>query len=97
MIQYAIKKIGVKWILTTMSSIFAIVGVVIGLFTFFLFPTEAAVGLGFGAKVLAFLIFIILYTIIMVLGILIIVGLYNKLCNSLGTITFSVEAKEEEE
>jgi len=79
-----------------MSAIFAIVGVVIGLFTFFLFPTEAAVGLGVGAKLLAFLIFIILYTIIMVLGILIIVGLYNKLSPSFGAITLFVETKEEE-
>jgi uncharacterized BrkB/YihY/UPF0761 family membrane protein len=96
MTQYEVKKIGVKWILSTMSAIFVVVGIVIGIFTFFLFPTEAAVGLGFGAKVLAFLIFVVLYTIIMVLGILIIVALYNKLSPQFGAITLFVETKEEE-
>ncbi len=96
MIQYMVKKIGIKWVLSTMSAIFVVVGVVIGLFTFFLFPTEAAVGLGFGAKLLAFLIFVILYTIIMVLGILIIVALYNKLSPQFGAMTLFVDAKEEE-
>lgn len=94
--QYLVKKIGLKWVLSTMSAIFVVVGVVIGLFTFFLFPTEAAVGLGFGAKLLAFLIFVILYAIIMVLGILIIVVLYNKLSPQFGAMTLFVDVKEEE-
>lgn len=95
MAQYIIKKIATKWIISTVALIFAIVGAVIGIFTFFLVPTEAAAGLGFGAKLLAFLIFIVLYAVIMVVGILIVVWLYNKLAPSTGAITVEMEAKEE--
>jgi hypothetical protein len=90
-----IKKIGVKWILSTVSVIFLIAGAVIGIFTFFLFPTAAAAGLGFGAKLLAWIIFIILYALIMTVGILIVVWLYNVLSPSLGCITLDVESLEE--
>jgi hypothetical protein len=90
-----IKKIDVKWILSTVSVIFLIAGAVIGIFTFFLFPTAAAAGLGFGAKLLAWIIFIILYALIMTVGILIIVWLYNVLSPSLGCITLDVESLEE--
>jgi hypothetical protein len=90
-----IKKIDVKWILSTVSVIFLIAGAVIGIFTFFLFPTAAAAGLGFGAKLLAWIIFIILYALIMTVGILIVVWLYNVLSPSLGCITLDVESLEE--
>jgi hypothetical protein len=90
-----IKKIDVKWILSTVSVIFLIAGAVIGIFTFFLFPTAAAAGLGFGAKLLAWIIFVILYALIMTVGILIIVWLYNVLSPSLGCITLDVESLEE--
>jgi len=95
MTQFQIKKIGMKWVLTTMSVIFAIVGVVIGAFTFFFFPTEVATGLGFGAKLLAWLIFVILYTLIMTVGILIVVWLYNRISPATGSITFFIKTKEE--
>ncbi|MDI6642423.1 MAG: hypothetical protein QME68_08980 [Elusimicrobiota bacterium] len=95
MTQFQIKKIGMKWILTTVSVIFAIVGVVIGIFTFFFFPTGATAGLGVGAKLLALLIFVILYTLIMMVGILIVVWLYNKISLTTGSITFFTETKEE--
>jgi len=90
-----IKKIELKWILTTVSVIFLIAGAVIGIFTFFLFPTAAAAGLGVGAKLLAWIIFVILYALIMTFGILIIVWLYNVLSPSLGCITLNVEGIEE--
>jgi len=90
-----IKKIDVKWILSTVSVIFLIAGAVIGIFTFFLFPTAAAAGLGFGAKLLAWIIFVILYALIMTVGILIVVWLYNVLSPSLGCITLDVESLEE--
>ena len=92
-----IKKIGVKWILSTASVIFAIAGVVIGIFTFFVFPTAAAVGLDFGAKLLAWIIFVVLYTLIMTVGILVVVWLYNILSPSLGCITLNVENENIEE
>jgi len=95
MTQFQIKKIGTKWVLTTMSAIFAIAGAIIGIFTFFIFPTAAAVGLGFGAKLLAWLIFVVLYTLIMMVGILIVVWLYNIISPSTGSITFFAETKEE--
>jgi hypothetical protein len=92
-----IKKIGVKWILSTVSVISAIVGVVIGIFTFFVFPNAAAVGLDFGAKLLAWIIFVVLYTLIMTVGILVVVWLYNILSPSLGCITLNVENENIEE
>jgi len=94
--QIQIKKIGMKWVLTTVSLIFVIVGAIIGLFTFFFFPTAAAAGLGFGAKLLAWIIFIILYALIMVAGVVVIVWLYNKLSPSTGSITIFTEEIEEE-
>ena len=94
--QYKVKKVGVKWVLSTMSVIFAVVGAVIGIFTFFFFPAAAAVGLGIGGKLLAWLIFVILYTLIMVVGILVMVWLYNAISPSTGSITFLLETKEED-
>lgn len=95
--KIVIKKINIAWILTTMSVIFAIAGAIIGIFTFFLFPTAAAAGLGVGAKFLAWIIFVILYALIMVVGILIVVFLYNLLSPSLGSITLYVENVSSEE
>lgn len=93
--QLIIKKVGTKWIFTTVSAVFVILGAIIGIFTFFIFPTAAAAGLGFGAKLLAWLIFIILYALIMAAGILVVVLLYNFLSPSLGCITLNVENIEE--
>jgi hypothetical protein len=90
-----IKKIGVKWILSTVSVISAIAGGVIGIFTFFVFPTPPA--LDFGAKLLAWIIFVVLYTLIMTVGILVVVWLYNILSPSLGCITLNVENENIEE
>ncbi len=93
--QLIIKKVGVRWVFTTMIALFAVVGAIIGIFTFFIFPTAAAAGLGFGAKLLAWIIFVILYDLIMAAGILVIVLLYNFLSPSLGSITLNVENIEE--
>ncbi|MFH1540777.1 MAG: hypothetical protein ABID79_02860 [Elusimicrobiota bacterium] len=93
--RYEVKKVEMKWVLTTMSTIFALVGVVIGIFTFFLFPAAATAGLGFGGKLLAWLIFVVLYTLIMVVGILAIVWLYNVISPITGNITFQLESTEE--
>jgi len=96
MLEYKIKKVGVKWVLTTMSVLFALVGSIIGIFTFFFFPAVAAAGLGFGGKLLAWLIFVILYTLIMVVGILVMVWLYNIISPATGNITLFLETKEED-
>lgn len=93
--KLAVKNISTKWVFTTILPIFAIAGAVIGIFTFFIFPTAAAAGLGFGAKLLAWIIFIILYALIMSVGILIIIFLYNTLAPKLGQILLTVEEIEE--
>lgn len=95
MTQLIIKKIGTKWVFSTVSVIFLIAGAIIGIFTFFIFPTAAAAGLGFGAKLLAWLIFIILYALIMTIGILIVIWLYNVVSPSTGSIKIYTETEEE--
>ena len=95
MAQYEVKKVETRWIFTTMSVIFALIGAVIGIFTFFLFPAAATVGLGIGGKLLAWLIFVVLYTLIMVVGIMVIVWLYNTVSPLTGSITLSLDTKDE--
>ena len=47
------------------------------LITFFLFPTDVARDLTVGARLLSWVIFVALYTLIMVVGLAIISWLYN--------------------
>lgn len=95
--KLTIKKIGTKWIFSTISLIFVIVGTIIGFFTFLIFPGAGVAELGFGAKLLAWLIFIILYTLIMVISIFVIVILYNTLSPKTGGMTFIIEKESLEE
>ncbi|MCS7151459.1 MAG: hypothetical protein NZ928_03625 [Endomicrobia bacterium] len=89
--EITIKKISYNWIPTTLLLIFVILGAIIGIFTFFIFPTAAAAGLGLGAKFLAWIIFIILYALIMTVGIFVLVWLYNSM--NIKPIVLSVETE----
>ncbi len=89
-----IKKINIVSILKNVPIVFGVLGIVIGIFTFFLFPTEIARNLSIGARLLSWLIFVVLYTAIMVIGIVLISWLYNLVVAKLGGITIELEQKE---
>ena len=89
-----IKKINIGSILKNVPIVFGVLGIVIGIFTFFLFPTEIARNLSIGARLLSWLIFVVLYTLIMVIGIILISWLYNVVVAKLGGITVELEQKE---
>ena len=91
---YEVKKFNVASMLKLVPGIFSIVGVVIGLFTFFIFPTEVATGLGFGTRLLSWLIFVVLYTVIMFLGIAVISLLYNWVSDKTGGVVVTLEEKK---
>ena len=95
MVVQEIKKINIVSVLKNIPVVFAVLGVVIGIFTFFLFPTEIARNLSVGARLLSWLIFVILYTAIMVIGIVLISWLYNMVVTKIGGITVELEQKEQ--
>lgn len=92
---YEVKKINVLSILKNFPIVFGILGAVIGIFTFFLFPTEIAQNLSFGARLLSWLIFVVLYTLIMVVGLMLIGWLYNWVVSMVGGVVLTLEPKEE--
>ena len=94
MAVYELKKIDVISMVKNFPIVFAILGAVIGIFTFFLFPTEIAQNLSFGARLLSWLIFVVLYTLIMVIGVLLIAWLYNWVVGRVGGVTLNLEPKE---
>jgi hypothetical protein len=89
-----IKKINIVSVLKNLPIVFGVLGIVIGIFTFFIFPTEIARNLSFGARLLSWLIFVVLYTAIMVAGIVLIAWLYNIVGSKIGGITLELEQKE---
>ena len=93
MAAYEIKKVNIISVLKVLPIVFGILGVVIGLFTFFIFPTEIARTLSIGARLLSWLIFVVLYTAIMVAGIALISWLYNFVVVKMGGVSFDLEQK----
>ncbi|MDR3125017.1 MAG: hypothetical protein LBU10_04000 [Endomicrobium sp.] len=92
---YDVKKIQVSSVLKVLPIVFAILGATIGLFTFFFFPTDLAAGLGFGARLLSWAVFVVLYTVIMAVGAIIVVWLYNFVASKFNSsVVVSLEAKE---
>jgi len=93
---YDVRKIQMFSILKVFPIVFFILGVVIGIFTFFIVPTDLAAGLGFGARFLSFLIFIVLYAVIMSIGALVVGFLYNIVVEKImgSGIVISLEPKE---
>ncbi|MDR0956859.1 MAG: hypothetical protein LBL77_03240 [Endomicrobium sp.] len=92
---YDVKRVQIFSILKILPLVFLILGCFIGLFTFFFFPTDLTIGLSFSSKLLSLAIFAMLYTIIMIVGIILVALLYNFLTAMLkGGIVFSLEHKE---
>lgn len=84
MAKYEIKGVVVSSLVKNFPVVFALLGALIGIFTFFIFPTELAGNLGFGAKLLSWLIFIVLYTLIMSVGVIAIAWIYNFIVGKIG-------------
>ncbi|MDD5020661.1 MAG: hypothetical protein PHR82_00815 [Endomicrobiaceae bacterium] len=84
MAKYEIKGVVVGSLVKNFPVVFALLGALIGIFTFFIFPTELAANLGFGAKLLSWLIFIVLYTLIMSVGVIAIAWIYNFIVGKIG-------------
>jgi len=96
MANYEIKSVSVVSLVKNFPIVFALLGALIGIFTFFIFPTELAANLGFGARILSWLIFIVLYTVIMSLGIVVLSGIYNFVVGKIGKgVTINLEQSEE--
>jgi hypothetical protein len=84
MAKYEIKGVVVSSLFKNFPVVFALLGALIGIFTFFIFPTELAANLGFGAKLLSWLIFIVLYTLIMSVGVIAVAWIYNFIVAKIG-------------
>ena len=95
MSNYEVKKINTMSIVKNFPIVFGILGAVIGIFTFFLFPTEIASNLSFGARMLSWLIFVVLYTLIMVVGLILVSWLYNWVVGKVGGVVIWLEQNED--
>ena len=96
MASYEINKIAVGSLVKNFPIVFALLGALIGIFTFFIFPTELAANLGFGARILSWLIFIVLYTAIMSIGIVVVAALFNVVAGKRGKgVVVNLEQSEE--
>jgi hypothetical protein len=95
MAAYEVKKIAPSSLLKNVPIVFGILGIVIGIFTFFVFPNEVARDLSVGARLLSWLIFVVLYTLIMLVGLMLVAFLYNWVVNLFGGVTIDIEPKEE--
>lgn len=96
MAVYEVKKINVMSLFKALPVIFLIAGAIIGIVTFFIVPSELAVSLNFGQKMLSWLIFVLLYTLIMSVGIALIAVLYNMVVAkfNMGGVSLTLENKE---
>jgi uncharacterized protein YacL len=92
---YDVKKVQVASVLKVLPVVFAILGALIGLVTFFIVPTNLTVGVGFCTKLLSWVIFVVLYTIIMAVGSLVVTWLYNFVTSKLNSsVVISLETKD---
>ena len=92
---YDVKKVQIFSVIKVFPIVFAILGALIGIFTFFITPTDLAAGLGFGARVLSWVIFVALYTLIMSVGAIAVAWIYNFVSGKMGSgAVISLEPKE---
>ncbi|MDR2426350.1 MAG: hypothetical protein LBD46_04120 [Endomicrobium sp.] len=92
---YDVKKIQLFSVIKVFPVVFAILGAIIGIFTFFIFPTDLAAGLGLGPRFLSWLIFVVLYTVIMSVGAIAVAWLYNIVASKMNSgVVISLEPKE---
>ena len=95
MAKYEVKNVGIVSVAKNFPIVFAILGAIIGIFTFFIFPTDLAANLGFGARLLSWLIFIVLYTAIMSVGVIVVSWIYNFISGKVGGAVVELEQSAE--
>ena len=95
MANYEVKSVGVVSLIRNFPIVFALLGALIGIFTFFIFPTDLAANLGFGARLLSWFIFIILYTFIMSLGVIVVAWIYNFVVSKTKGAIINLEQTED--
>ncbi len=66
-------------VLRIASVVFAVIGMIVGIFAFLIFPHPSSVGLSFSTRLLSAMLFAVLYALIVTLGIGLVVWLYNVL------------------
>ena len=95
MAKQEVKSVSVVSLVKNFPIVFALLGALIGIFTFFIFPTELAANLGFGARILSWLIFIVLYTAIMSIGVIVVAWIYNFVVGKIGKgVVIDLESEE---
>lgn len=95
MAKQEVKSVSVVSLVKNFPIVFALLGALIGIFTFFIFPTELASNLGFGARILSWLIFIVLYTAIMSIGVIVVAWIYNFVVGKIGKgVVIDLESEE---
>lgn len=91
---YEVKSVKISSMFKNFPVILSIVGAIIGLFTFFIFPTDIARNLTFGARVLSWAIFVVLYAVLLVLGMVMVAFLYNAIVKKLGGVKIDIDQAE---
>lgn len=66
------------------AAVFTVIGIVVGIFAFLVFPHPSSAGLSFSTRLLSALLFAVLYTLIVTLGIALVIWLYNVMSSSFG-------------
>ena len=95
MANYEVKSVGVVSLIRNFPIVFALLCALIGIFTFFIFPTDLAANLGFGARLLSWLIFIVLYTVIMSVGVIVVAWIYNFITGKVGGAVIELDQTAE--
>jgi hypothetical protein len=95
MTLYNVKKVQIASLLKVLPVVFSILGVLVGFIMFFFSPTDLVAGLGFWAKLLSWVIFVVLYTIIMTIGTLVVSWIYNLIASKFNSsVIISLESKD---
>ncbi len=95
MAVFELKKIGLLSLAKSLPIVFAILGVSIGIFSFFIFPVDFAINFTTNTKFLSLIIFTIFYAVFMEAGILIVAMLYNCMSTITGGISVKINIIEE--
>lgn len=98
MVNYEVKGVNVVSLLKSFPIVFAVFGAVIGIVIFFFFPSsiDSANSLGFGMRFFAWLIYIVFYTAVMSVVMVVFAWLYNYIIGKMGKgVVISLEQTEE--
>lgn len=94
--QYEIRSFRVLSLLRSMPLVFLVIGLLVGIFIFLIAPTGAIAGIGFGTRILSWLIFSIIYAIVLTISVCLIALFYNFVVKKIKIkgIEFNLEQKQ---